>query len=103
MKFLVPLGFALMTLVPVSAALVGKSIDYSDDHGTPLEGYVVYDDEISGPRPGVIVIHDWRGITEETKRRADMLAKLGYIAFAADIYGKSVRPQSVPEYGKQAG
>ena len=91
-----------LCLTTASAKLVSTTIDYTDDKGAPLEGYVVYDDAISGPRPGVLVIHDWRGLTDTTKARADMLAQLGYIAFAADIYGKGVRPQSVPEYGKQA-
>ncbi|HEX4138945.1 MAG TPA: dienelactone hydrolase family protein [Candidatus Methylacidiphilales bacterium] len=103
MRFLLLPGLLLATLLPAFAALVGKTVNYSDEQGTALEGYVVYDDAISGTRPGVVVVHDWRGITDETKRRADMLARLGYIAFAADVYGKGVRPQSVPEYGKQAG
>ena len=96
---------ALCTLLGLSSApakLVSNTVDYTDEKGAPLQGYVVYDDSISGPRPGVIVVHDWRGLTDTTKARADMLAQLGYIAFAADIYGKGVHPQSVPEYGKQA-
>ena len=63
-------------------------VDYKDEKDAALHGYVVYDDSISGKRPGVIVVHDWRGLTDYTKMRAEMLAKLGYIAFAADIYGK---------------
>jgi len=46
------------------------------------------------------VVHDWRGLTDYTKKRADMLAKLGYAAFAADIYGKGVHLHSVPEYAQ---
>jgi dienelactone hydrolase len=93
---------SLLSLSPACAKLVTQSVDYTDEKGTPLQGYVVYDDAISGPRPGVLVIHDWRGLTDYTQMRCDMLAQLGYIAFAADIYGKGVRPQSVPEYSKQA-
>ncbi|MEJ0001519.1 MAG: dienelactone hydrolase family protein [Verrucomicrobiota bacterium] len=90
-----------MTTASASAALVTKTVDYTDSHGTPLEGFVVYDDAIKGPRPGVLVSHDWRGLSDYTHKRANMLAQLGYIAFAADIYGKGVRPTSVPEYVQQ--
>ena len=76
-------------------------IDYQDAKGTPLQGYVVYDDAAKGPRPGVIVVHDWRGLTDYTKMRADMLARLGYAAFAADIYGKGVHLATVPEFAKE--
>lgn len=102
MKLITAVFLSLLGLWPASAKLVSKTIDYADEKGAPLEGYLVYDDAISGPRPGVLVIHDWRGLTDTAKARADMLAQLGYIAFAADIYGKGVRPTSVPEYGKQA-
>ena len=103
MKLPAAAACSLLSLSAASAKLVTQTVDYSDDKGAALEGYVVYDDAISGQRPGVIVIHDWRGSTDYTQMRADMLAKLGYIAFAADIYGKGIRPQSVPEYQKQAG
>jgi len=94
---------ALAAICPVSAALVTKPVDYADAKGTPLHGFVVYDDAISGPRPGVIVIHDWRGITDYTHTRAEMLAKLGYIAFAADIYGVDVHTDGPPAWMKQVG
>jgi dienelactone hydrolase len=100
MKVAAFLVFSLMTLSATSAKLVTRSVDYQDEKGTPLEGYVVYDDASSGPRPGVIVVHDWRGLTDYTRKRADMLAKLGYIAFAADIYGKGVRPADVAGYAQ---
>jgi len=101
MKLLATAALSLLCLAPASAKLVTTTVDYADSKGTPLQGFVVYDDSISGKRPGVLVIHDWRGLTDYTHKRADMLAKLGYIAFAADIYGKDVRPTTVPEYQKQ--
>jgi len=90
----------LVSLTAASAKLVTHTVDYQDEKGTALQGFVVYDDAKSGPRPGVIVVHDWRGVSDYTQKRADMLAKLGYIAFAADIYGKGVRPTDVPGYSK---
>jgi dienelactone hydrolase len=103
MKLIAFLLFAAVGLSPAAAKLVTRTVDYQDEKGTALEGYVVYDDAKSDPRPGVIVVHDWRGLTDYTKKRADMLAQLGCVAFAADIYGKGVHLTSVPEYSKTIG
>jgi dienelactone hydrolase len=70
---------------------------------TVLEGYLAYDDAASGKRPGVLVVHAWMGLDDNARKRADMLASLGYVAFAADIYGKGVRPKDRDEAGKLAG
>ena len=77
------------------ARLVKKNVEYRQGD-TLLEGYLAYDDSIKGKRPGVLVIHEWTGINNYIKKRTDQLAALGYVAFAADIYGKGVRP-STPE------
>jgi dienelactone hydrolase len=103
MKLQIATLLALLGLSPASAKLVTKAVDYTDEKGTPLHGFVVYDDASSEKRPGVIVIHDWRGITDYTHTRADMLAKLGYIAFAADIYGVDVHADGPPAWMKQVG
>lgn len=84
-----------------SAALVEKTVIY-DQGGVKLEGYHVYDDAVSGKRPGVLVIHQWTGLTNYEKERSRMLAKLGYNVFAADIYGQGVRPVP-PAAGQEAG
>ena len=68
-----------------------------------LEGYLAYDTSIKGKRPGVLIVHQWKGLTDYEKQRAEMLAQLGYNAFALDIYGKGIRPQSSQEAGAQAG
>jgi dienelactone hydrolase len=78
------------------AALHTETIEYKQGD-TTCEGYLAYDDAVKGPRPGVLVVHDWLGLDNYPKMRADMLAKLGYVAFAADIYGKSVRPKGPAE------
>jgi dienelactone hydrolase len=76
-----------------SARLQTKTIEYQDGN-TTLEGYLAYDDQFPGKRPGILCGHEWLGINDYIQKRADMLAELGYVAFAADIYGKGVRPQS---------
>ncbi len=53
--------------------------------------------------PGVLVVHQWLGLTDYEKHRAEQLAALGYVAFCADIYGKDNRPKSVSEAGAEAG
>jgi dienelactone hydrolase len=68
-----------------------------------LQGYLSYDASIKGKRPGVLVVHDWRGVTESTKMRAEMLASLGYVALTADVYGKGVRPKTQEECSAEAG
>ena len=52
-----------------------------------MKNFVVYDENIEGKRPAVLVIHEWWGLNEYAKRRANMLAELGYIAMAVDMYG----------------
>ncbi|NEP10782.1 MAG: dienelactone hydrolase family protein [Symploca sp. SIO2C1] len=69
---------------------------------TILEGYLAYDDEITGQRPGVLVAHAWKGLGANEKERAKQLAELGYVAFAADIYGKGIRPQTTQQAAAQA-
>lgn len=88
------LFFALMLLAAttVQAKLVQKTVEYQDG-SVKLEGYLAYDDAKTGPRPGILVVHEWNGLGHYVKGRADQLAALGYVAFAADIYGKGVRPE----------
>lgn len=85
-----------------SGALVAQTVNYKQGRAD-LEGYLAYDDSFKGKRPGILVVHEWKGLNEYAKRRARMLAGLGYVAFAADIYGKGIRPQTVAEAGATAG
>jgi len=55
--------------------------------GQSFTGYLSYDDEIKGKRPGVLVVHEWWGHNAYARKRADMLASMGYTAFALDMYG----------------
>jgi dienelactone hydrolase len=93
--------FLTMTSV-AQAALVKKSVDYNLV-GKKYEGFVAYDDTMKGPRPGILVAHDWMGITDRTKAKVEELAGMGYVAFAVDIYGKGTRPANAEEAGKLAG
>lgn len=63
-----------------------SSVTYTID-SLNMNNYVVYDENIEGKRPAVLVIHEWWGLNDYTKRRARMLAELGYVAMAVDMYG----------------
>ncbi|MDB6446989.1 MULTISPECIES: dienelactone hydrolase family protein [Pseudomonas] len=69
------------------AAIQTQEIPYTSADGTKLIGYYAYDDAIKGPRPGVVVVHEWWGLNDYAKRRARDLAGLGYSALAIDMYG----------------
>jgi dienelactone hydrolase len=87
--------------VNAHGAIRTEVVDYR--HGdTVLEGYLTYDDSIQGKRPGVIVVHEWWGINNYVRMRTEQLAKLGYIAFAIDMYGKGARAKDAKEAGSLA-
>lgn len=92
---------AIITATSAKAEIRTSVVEYREGN-TILEGYLAFDDEIKGPRPGVMVVHAWKGLGEQEKRRARELAELGYVAFAADIYGKGIRPKNNQEAAAQA-
>ena len=101
----------LRILTVVGAALAGtmamaeiKTMDVEyTSNGEAMLGYVAYDDSKPGPKPAVMIVHDWNGLDGYEKGRARQLAEMGYVAFAVDIYGKNSRPKSQAENGQQAG
>lgn len=99
MKTTLILCLAAAFAAPASAAVRGELVDY-EQGGQALQGYLAYDDALKGPRPGILVVHEWWGFGPYVKRRAEELAKLGYVAFAADMYGKGVHAATHEEAGK---
>jgi len=93
---------ATICAISAQATVQTKIVEYKQGD-TTLEGVVAYDDAFKGPRPGVLIVHQWLGLTDYERKRAEMVAQLGYVAFCADIYGKGVRPQNTQEAGAQAG
>jgi len=97
----------LGTLVALAAATGGaevrtKTVEYKQGDAV-LEGFLAWDDAVRGPRPGVLIVHQWMGLTGYEQGRAQQLAGLGYVAFAVDVYGKGVRPKTTVEAGALAG
>ena len=100
----VPVVDAVLAIaVAMSAVIKVDKVTYADAAGATLEGLVAYDDAAKGKRPAVVVIHDWMGITDHTEQRAVELAGMGYVAFAADLYGQGVRPADQQAAGTLAG
>ena len=88
----IPISVLLLALASqLQAAVQTKTIEYKEGDQV-LEGYLAWDDATAGPRPGVLVVHEWTGLGDYVKMRCRKLAELGYVAFGADIYGKGVRP-----------
>jgi dienelactone hydrolase len=102
---------SLLAAACASLLLLGQSalakiktevVEYKDGD-VALEGFLAYDDATDKPRPGVLLVHDWTGVGAYAQSRAEQLAGLGYVAFAADIYGKGIRPTDPKECAVQAG
>lgn len=86
MKAMITGCLLLLLCVGAQSAVQSKAVAYKDGD-TALTGYLYWDDAIEGPRPGVLLIHEWWGLNDYAKKRAAMLAELGFVAFAADMYG----------------
>lgn len=87
---------------PAAADIVTKSVTY-DVGGQSYEGYFAINEGAGSEQPLVLIIHDWDGLTSYEQRRAEMLAELGYAAFAVDVYGKGVRPTTVEDKKAESG
>ena len=97
MKRVLMAGLLLASL-PAFAAVVGKTVQYKAD-GITMKGYIAYDNAKNGKRPGVLIIHEWWGLNDYARKRADMLAKEGYITMAVDMYGEG----KTADHPKDAG
>src|SRR5688572_11602002 len=91
----------LLAALAARAEIVFKPREYKHDQ-TTLEGLWVYDDSLKAKRPSVLIVHQWKGLGDYEKKRAEMLAKMGYNVFAVDIYGKGVRPKETKDASAEA-
>ena len=100
--FLCALAAVASVAAPAHAAVRTEAITYLHND-TVLEGVLAWDDASAAPRPGVVVVHEWKGLNDYARRRARQLAELGYIAFAIDMYGKGVVAKDHEEAAKLSG
>ena len=79
----------------------GTEVTYAAD-STNLKGYIAYDENKKGKRPGVLIVHEWWGHNDYVRERANMLAELGYTAIAVDMYGDGKQANHPDDAGKFA-
>lgn len=99
--------FAMIIMVTVMATAIGKAeaaiieknVEYSAQ-GVVLKGFLAYDDKIQEKRPGILVVHEWWGLNDYARKRAQMLARLGYTALAVDMYGDGKQALHPDDAGK---
>lgn len=102
MRITSALLLGLVITASLHAEVRTQTIEYSDGDVT-LEGFVAWDSSAeTGDRPGVLVVHQWMGLTDYERRRCRQLAELGYVAFALDIYGKDRRPTDRQQAAERA-
>jgi dienelactone hydrolase len=86
----------------VQAKVQSKAVPYMYGE-TAFEGFLAWDDSIEGKRPGILVVHEWWGLNDYARSRAEQLAALGYVALAVDMYGKgkvTTHPEQAGEWAK---
>lgn len=101
MKIFIATTFACLISLIARAEIRTTTVEYREGQ-TVLEGVLTYDDSVKGKRPGVLVAHQWTGLGAYEQKRSEMLAQLGYVVLAVDIYGKGVRPADVKAAGTLA-
>lgn len=93
---------ALMFALPARAAVREVPVTYKDGE-TTMKGFVVYDDAKKGKRPGIILVHEWWGITKHMHNEARRFAREGYTAFIADMYGDAKTADNPKDAGALSG
>lgn len=96
-------AFGLSILSAAALAEVRTEVVDYQINGEPFRGLIAYDDAFEGPRPGVIVVHEWWGHNDYQRERAKALAALGYTAFAIDMYGAGKQGSTPDEAGALMG
>ncbi|MGZ5100729.1 MAG: dienelactone hydrolase family protein [Usitatibacter sp.] len=104
-RWLAALAATAFVCAAAEAKVVTKTIPYQHE-GKTMQGFLAYDDAKAGPRPGILVINEWWGLNDYAKSRTRQLAEMGYVAFAADMYGdgKTTRdPKEAQAWSSAAG
>lgn len=93
-------GLTALLLSQTAAAISTKNVTYTVDN-QPYEGYYAKADKPNAPF--ILLIHDWDGLTDYERKRADMLASEGYNVLAADMFGKGIRPSTIEDNKRLTG
>lgn len=94
----------LVCLMSLSAAAktVNKAVAYEVE-GKKFNGVLVYDDSVKTPRPGLVLVPNWMGVSAPAVKQAAEIAGTQYILFVSDMYGREIRPKNAEDAGKAAG
>ncbi len=101
-ELLLAISLCCLGSTVAQASVQGREVAY-EANGTTLKGYLAYDDAIKGKRPGVLVVPEWWGQNEYARKRARMLAELGYTAMAVDMYGDGKVVDNPDDARKESG
>jgi dienelactone hydrolase len=93
---------ALAMAANAHAAIKEEPVTYQDGEIT-MKGFVVYDDAVQGKRPGIVMVHEWWGITKHIHTEAQKFAQQGYTAFIADMYGDAKTADNPTDAGALSG
>jgi dienelactone hydrolase len=102
MKIFLPLLAFFATFQFAAAKVVTKDVSY-ESGGVTMKGLLAWDDATDAKRPGVLVVHEWWGYNDYARKRAEMLAELGYVALAVDMYGDGKNAAHPKDAGAFAG
>lgn len=97
-------GAAVLLGQPRAPTVSTRTVEYTEGT-TALEGFIAWDSTATERRPGVLVVHEWWGLNERMRQRAERLADAGYVAFAVDLYGKgkvATHPQDAQAFMAEA-
>ncbi|CAN7206220.1 dienelactone hydrolase family protein [Pseudoxanthomonas sp. LjRoot143] len=100
-RLLLPCLLSLLWSPALLAAPVAKPVEWKIG-GDTFSGYLVYDDSVSTPRPGLVMVPNWKGANESAIEKAHLVAGDDYVVLVADVYGKGIRPKTDAEAGPVA-
>jgi dienelactone hydrolase len=101
-KLVAAVLFAVSFAIPAFGAIREEPVTYKDG-ATEMKGFIVYDEAVTGKRPGIVLVHEWWGITKHVHGEASKFATQGYTAFIADMYGDGKTADNPKDAGALSG
>lgn len=101
-RFIATLAALIVCQMEARAEVKTETVTYKYGDQT-FKGHLAFDDAARGKRPGILVVHEWWGLNDYARKRAEQLAGMGYVAFAVDMYGDGKTTEHPKEAGEMAG
>ena len=102
-KLILRIAILNVSLIGGLFAAMQEQIVRTELNGTQMQGAVVFDEQLGERQPGLVMIPNWMGVTENAMVKARKIASQGYVVYVADMYGADIRPKNAGEAGKAAG